>query len=79
MTFTAAVQTNGVTAGNATGTMIFFTNSVAFTTNGLAGGTTNFSLSVLPRGTNLVTAIYSGDANYDLLGIIAAVCAVLGV
>jgi fibronectin-binding autotransporter adhesin len=64
VTFTASVQTNGVTAGNATGTMTFLTNSVAFTTNGLAGGTTNFSLSVLPRGTNLIMAVYSGDANY---------------
>ena len=64
VTFTATVQTNGVTAGNASGTVTFFTNSVAFTTNGLVGGTTNFSLSILPRGTNLITAIYSGDSNY---------------
>jgi autotransporter-associated beta strand protein len=64
VTFTAAVQTNGVTAGNASGTVTFYTNSVAYATNGLSSGATNISLSVLPRGTNLITAIYSGDVNY---------------
>lgn len=64
VTFTAVAQTNGVTAGNASGSMIFLTNSVAFITNTLAGGSANFSLSSLPRGTNLITAIYSGDVNY---------------
>ena len=63
-TFTATVRTNGVTAANATGTLQFFTNNVLFTTNGLTAGATNFSLATLPRGTNLITAIYSGDANY---------------
>ena len=62
--FTVTIKTNGVTAANAGGSVTFFTNSVAFTTNGLAGGTTNFTLSLLPRGTNLITAIYSGDASY---------------
>jgi len=62
--FSAAVLTNGVAATNATGTVQFFTNGVVLVTNGLAGGTTNCSLSTLPRGTNLIAAVYSGDANY---------------
>jgi len=65
VTFTASVQTNGVTAGNATGTVTFYTNSVAYATNGLSSGSTNISLSVLPRGTNLITVIYSGNVNYQ--------------
>jgi hypothetical protein len=64
VTFTGAVQTNGITAGDATGTITFLTNGVAFMTNGVTAGTTNVALGTLPRGANLVTAIYSGDANY---------------
>ena len=58
LTFTANLP------GYATGTVIFETNNTAYVTNSLSGGTTNFSLSTLPRGTNLITAIYSGDSNY---------------
>jgi len=64
VTFTANVQTNGVTAGDATGTVTLFTNSVSFATHNLSGGMTSFSLSSLPVGVNPILAIYSGDANY---------------
>ena len=63
-TLTAIVQTNGVTAGDATGTFAFYTNGVALTANAVAGGSAGFSLNALPRGTSLITAVYSGDANY---------------
>jgi autotransporter-associated beta strand protein len=71
LTFTATVQTNGAyTAGDATGTVQFQTNTlggspvnygipVALTT-----GAVSTNLATLPRGTNYLTAIYSGDANY---------------
>ena len=64
-TFTATVQTNSATAGDATGTVQFLTNGVAFDSETLAGGSaTSASLTNLPRGTNSITATYAGDGNY---------------
>ncbi|HTV62415.1 MAG TPA: autotransporter-associated beta strand repeat-containing protein [Verrucomicrobiae bacterium] len=49
----------------ATGDVIFETNVVALSTNAVAGGSaTSTDVSTLPRGTNLITAIYGGDGNY---------------
>ena len=63
--FTATVQSNTVSAGNATGNVIFQINGVALSTNTVTSGSaSSASISTLPRGTNVITAIYSGDANY---------------
>jgi autotransporter-associated beta strand protein len=66
VTFTAAVQTNGATAGNATGYVLFETNSVVISSNNISSGgsVSSAAISTLPRGTNVITAVYSGDANY---------------
>ncbi|MEI9960603.1 MAG: protease pro-enzyme activation domain-containing protein [Limisphaerales bacterium] len=49
---------------NATGTVQFFTNDVAFDLQTVVDGqAASFSLVSLPRGTNHIGAIYSGDAN----------------
>jgi hypothetical protein len=49
---------------NATGSIQFFTNDVAFDTETIiAGEVVSTDISSLPRGTNSITAIYSGDAN----------------
>ena len=62
--FTATVLTNGVTAGNATGQVVFSAASGPFSTNTVSGGSaTSFSITNLPVGTDLITAIYSGG-NY---------------
>jgi subtilase family serine protease len=59
VTFTASIAPT-----NATGSIQFLTNGAAFDIKPLVAGTAvSTSLSSLPRGTNLVTAIYSGDAN----------------
>jgi hypothetical protein len=64
VTFTAKVQTNGVTAGNATGQVVFSSARGPFSTNLLSGGSaTSSSIASLPVGTDLITAIYSGG-NY---------------
>ena len=65
VTFIASVQNSGLLASNATGSVTFLTNGVPLCTNNLIAGTT-FSLTTtnLPSGTNLITACYSGDANY---------------
>jgi hypothetical protein len=49
---------------NATGTVIFEVNGIAFATNTLESGiAVSPALASLPRGTNLVTVSYSGDSN----------------
>ena len=64
VTFTAAVVTNGVTAGNATGTVVFSTVNGPFSTNAVSGGTaTSSALTNLPVGANAITGAYS-SGNY---------------
>jgi fibronectin-binding autotransporter adhesin len=59
LNFTAVLPTD------ATGLVTFSANGSAFSTNTLASGsTTSGNITTLPRGTNLVTAIYNGDGNY---------------
>jgi hypothetical protein len=50
---------------DATGTVTFRTNGVAFASGSVSGGTFSGSISNLLRGTNTITASYSGDANYS--------------
>jgi len=57
--FTASLPTD------ATGNMSFLTNGVLFDIEILNGGSTTATNSALPGGTNLITAIYSGDSNYS--------------
>ena len=53
-----------VTPTNATGAVQFYTNGAAFDLEPLIAGTaTSTNVSILPRGTNLIAAIYGGDAN----------------
>ena len=49
---------------DATGSVIFKTNSVLFDTETLSDGSTTTTNSTLPRGTNTITAEYAGDGNY---------------
>ena len=65
ISITASVQTNSVTTGNATGNIIFKTNSVLFDSQSLSGGlATSVTTTNLPRGANTITAEYAGDGNY---------------
>ena len=54
-----------MTAG-ATGNVTFLTNNAPLSTNGIfsSGTAVSATISTLPRGTNVITAIYTGDANY---------------
>ena len=50
--------------GTPTGTVQFLTNSVNYGSPvTLSAGVASTSLATLPRGTNLITAVYSGDVN----------------
>jgi autotransporter-associated beta strand protein len=65
LTFTATVTTNGVTAGNATGNYVFSVDGVVVATNALSGGSASLQTGGLTVGSHLITARYSGDANYN--------------
>lgn len=57
--------TANVTPAAATGSVVFFIGTTPFSTNSLAAGTaTSSSITSLPRGTNLVTALYGGAGSY---------------
>jgi hypothetical protein len=58
--FTAAI-----TPTNASGNAQFFTNGVVFDTEPVAAGAAvSTNISSLLRGTNFITAVYTGDASY---------------
>jgi hypothetical protein len=60
LNFTASLGSS-----SATGTVQFLTNGVLFNAQTLAAGAaTSAPIATLPRGTNLIAARYSGDANY---------------
>jgi hypothetical protein len=64
VSFTGTVTTNGVTASDATGQVVFSTASGAFSTIPVVtGNATSASISSLPAGNNVITAVYSGG-NY---------------
>jgi hypothetical protein len=63
MAFTATVLTNGITAGDATGTVNFKTNNTQLSVNTVVSGVAaSAGTTIHPPYT--VTAIYSGDATY---------------
>ena len=50
---------------DATGSAVFASTNGAFSTNIVSSGTaSSLSITNLPRGTNLITVVYSGDGNY---------------
>ncbi len=65
VTFNASVLTNGVTASNATGTVIFQDGGSAIGTNAVNGGQATLVISNFSVGAHSITAAYSGDAYYS--------------
>jgi hypothetical protein len=65
VTFTATVVTNGATASNAVGTVVFSFNGAPFSTQPLTNGkAVSDAISNLPIGLDTITAAYSGGGNY---------------
>ncbi len=62
VTVTATVAST--TSGTPTGTVNFFDNGSPLGTGTLSNGVTTFTSAALPVGTNVITAIYSGDINF---------------
>ena len=70
VTFTATVTGNLPTVGEPSGSVVLLTNGTPFATNGplIAGvgqSTITFGTSLLPVGTNYMTAQYLGDGNFS--------------
>ena len=57
------MQTNGVTAGDATGSVAFLTNSVAQSTGPVMNGVAGSAPALVPAAYT-VTASYPGDGTY---------------
>jgi hypothetical protein len=63
VTITATVAST--TSGTPTGTVSFFDNGSPLGTGTLSNGVATYSSSTLPVGTNVITAVYSGDVNFS--------------
>ncbi len=64
VTFTATVSANSPGAGTPTGTVTFYDGSTAIGTGTLSGGKTTLKTNSLPTGSDVITVVYSGDANF---------------
>jgi len=63
--FNDSVGFTATLPSDATGQVVFCTTNGPFSTNILNNGAaTSGIMNLLPRGTNLITAVYSGDGNY---------------
>ena len=62
VTLTATVAST--TTGTPTGTVNFFDNGTPLGTVTLTNGVATYSSTTLPVGTNVITAVYSGDVNF---------------
>jgi hypothetical protein len=62
VTFKATVSSLSSTA---TGNVAFLNGTTTLATRSLAGGVATYSTSALPLGSNIITAVYAGDANHD--------------
>jgi autotransporter-associated beta strand protein len=64
VTITATVQTNSVTAANATGFVLFSVDGGTPLVVPVVGGSASFATSALGIGVHPVNAVYSGNAKY---------------
>jgi hypothetical protein len=63
VTITATVAST--TSGTPTGTVNFFDNGTALGSGTVTNGVATYSSTALPVGTNVITAVYSGDINFS--------------
>ena len=63
--FKDTVSYTATLPADATGSVVFSSTNGAFSTNAVSSGSaTSFSITNLPRGTNVITVDYLGDGNY---------------
>jgi hypothetical protein len=66
VTLTAALTPSLGTA-TASGTVTFYDNGTVIGVESVSGNSASLTLSTLPVGANAITAVYSGDANYNVV------------
>jgi hypothetical protein len=64
-TYSASVTFTAAVSGGATGTVTFMDGVTVLGTGTVSGGTASFSTTTLSVGTHSITAVYSGDPNYN--------------
>ncbi|HTB85104.1 MAG TPA: immunoglobulin domain-containing protein [Candidatus Sulfotelmatobacter sp.] len=64
VTFTAAIQTNSLTAADATSNLVFSVDGTPVATNALVNGTSSYTVSTLTATGHDITVSYTGDNNY---------------
>jgi len=64
VTLTAHVSTSGSPSSAPTGTVQFFSGSTLLGSGTITAGVATLDTTKLPTGTNLVTAVYQGDATF---------------
>ena len=65
LTVTITATVASTTTGTPTGTVTFFDNGKSLGTTTLSNGAATYSSTTLPVGTNVITAVYSGDINFS--------------
>jgi len=66
VTFTATVTATAPGSGTPTGTVIFKDGATTLSTNTLGSGQATFTSATLSVGSHSITAVYNGDANYNI-------------
>jgi hypothetical protein len=64
VTFTAAVRAAAPGSGTPTGTVTFKNGTTTLGTATLEGGSASFTIKILPIGSDAITVVYGGDANF---------------
>jgi len=64
VTFTATVKAAASGSGTPTGTVTFRNGTTTLGTATLEGGTASFTIKTLPIGSDAITVLYGGDANF---------------
>ena len=78
VTLTATVTTNAPGSGTPTGTVTFMDGTATLGSAALTGGMATLPVSTLPVGVNVLTASYSGDANFAASATGATISTVAG-
>ncbi len=65
VTFTAAVAALAPGSGTPTGTVKFYDGTTLLGSHALSSGVATFTTTKLPVGTDSITAVYAGSADYD--------------
>jgi len=64
VTLTATLSPSAAQGQTASGTVVFYNGSTALGSSSIASGVSTLALATLPTGTDLLSAVYSGDTHF---------------